>query len=1081
MRKLASLLAVLLLCTVVAFAQNSRTVKGVVKGDQGEVIPFASIVETGTNNATTADAAGAFTITIKDGSRLTITAIGFNPVTTTPGAGDLSVSLTKRADELQEVVVTALGIRREQRALGYAVSKVDPAVVLQRSEPDILKGLQGKVPGVDIRVGQGAPGASTRIQIRGVASFGLATQPLIVVDGVPYSNIEVGAGSAFSGGGASGTSLANLDANDIESINVLKGAAAASLYGSRASNGVVVVTTKSGSGRKGAKSLNVNVRSGYSIEKIANLPDFQNTYGAGANFRTQSSNGSWGAAFGKGVIYDAGGAIVRNSSSGIDSIPAGTWAAMYAAYPELFPGGLAPYKPAPDNVKKLFETGRLFENSINVNGGTGGTTFNLTASNVHQKGYIMNTSYAKSNISAGGQTIVGKLTVGANIGYTRSKQIGGYFGQVQSFLTGWGRTFTQARNWDIAAWPTEDRAGNQIGFNTGQYTNPIWAAKHNTITTWDDRIVANARASYKINNLITVSYTLGVNQYSLFRDAIIDKSSLGSSDNGLGNITETISRNQELQSTLIAAFTPKIGDDFTLDFKVGNDINQRTSRYQQVYGVDFIVPGLYNLGNTNNKFFNGDSRSKRRLVGYFADATVGYKNFAFINLTGRMDQTSTLPYDNARYFYPAISGSFVWSEALGLKSNFLNYGKIRVGYARVGNDANPHNGQDVFSLSTTSFLGQPRATRGTVTYDPELTPEFTSEVEAGADFQFWNQRINAEITWYDKRTTDLIFDIDVPSTTGYSSYFTNVGEIRNTGWEIGLGVKPVVTKDLLWEVRGAFTHNINTVEELVEGLDRVPFSGYTTAGGFLEAGTRFNHFRGTKLARSEDGQLLIDPNSGWPFVNPTPVALGHPEPDFKLGLTNNLSYKGITLSVLFDITKGGLFFSESIQSMLGRGVTKDTEDREVNRILKGLYGNPNQVTGPDGDPIYVPLLVGGKTVPNQTKLTTNDLYFQAGIANASSFATNSAGEMGFYDASVYRLREISIGYDLPKNLISKLKVDRINVSVSGRNLWYVAPGTPKHINYDPEVSSFGTSSAQGFDITGAPSAKRYGVNINVAF
>ncbi len=1078
MRKLLAMLTAFLLFAGQLLAQ--RTITGKVLMPNGAPIPFASVQVKETQNGTSADETGNFRIEAQTGQTLVISATGYVTQEVKVTSSNTVTANLEAVGDLSEVVVTALGIKRSQKALGYAVSQVDPNSVLQRSEPDVLRGLQGKVPGVDIRVGQGAPGASSRIQIRGVASIGLATQPLIVVDGVPYSNVEVGAGSAFSGGGASGTSLNNLDMNDVESINVLKGAAAASLYGSRAANGVLLITTKSGSGKKGAKALTVNVRSGYSIEKIANIPDLQNEYGAGANFVTQSSNGSWGARFGKGVIYNAAGGVVRPSSSGVDSIPAGTWAAMYAAYPELFPGGLAPYKAAPDNVSKLFDTGNLFENSVNVNGGTGATTFNVTASNISQKGYIMNTSYIKNNFSAGGKTEIGKLTVGANLAYTRSKQVGGYFGAVQNFLTGWGRTFTQARNWDIAGWPIQDRQGNQIGFNTGQYTNPIWGAYHNVITTYDDRIVANLRASYNINKWISVNYTLGINQYALYRDMVIDKSSLGSADNGLGNITEQVYRTQELQSILFASFTPKIGGDFSLDFKVGTDANQRVARSQSVYGVDFIVPGIYNLMNTNNKFFNGDSRSKRRLVGQFADATIGYKNFAFLNLAGRMDMTSTLPYENARYFYPGVSGSFVWTDAFNIRSTVLNYGKLRLGWAKVGNDANPHS-TDVFSLSATTFLGQPRATRGGTTYDVNLTPEFTQELEAGLDFQLFNQRVNAEITWYDKRTTNLIHALTIPITSGYSSFYTNLGEIRNTGWEIGLTVKPVVSKTVLWEVRGAFTRNINTVEELIEGLERVHISGYSNAGGYLEAGMRYNYFRASQIAKTDDGQVLIDPNSGWPFVNPGEKYLGQPEPNYKLGLSNNIAVKGFTFSALFDITKGGLFYSESINSMLGRGVTMDNVDREVNRVIRGVYGNPVQEIGPDGNPRYVPLLIDGKTVPNQTKMTTNDLYFQAGVANASSFATNSAGEFSFFDASVYRLREVSLGYDLPKSVLGKLKVDRVNVSLSGRNLWYLAPGVPKHTNYDPEVSSFGTSSAQGFDITGAPSAKRYGININVTF
>ncbi len=1078
MRKLVSL-TVMLLLSAIAFAQT-RTITGKVV-DAADGTPLPGVTVAAGNVATQTDLEGNYSIQLPQGvTSLTFTFVGFQSQTVALGSQNVhDIALSSGESVLDEVVVTALGIKRSEKALGYSVSKVDPNSVLQRSEPDILRGLQGKVPGVDIRVGQGAPGAATRIQIRGVSTINLSSQPLIVVDGIPYSNVSVGAGDAFTGGGAAGTGLGNLDPNDIESFNVLKGSAAAALYGSRAANGVVVITTKSGSARKGESSLNVNVRSGYSLERIANIPELQNEYGAGANFVTQSSNGSWGARFGRGVVYNSAGTVVRPSPSGVDSIPAGTWAAMYAAYPELFPNGLAPYKPAPDNVSKLFETGSLYENSINVNGGTGPTSFNLTASNVSQKGYIMNTSYSRNNFSAGGQTSIGKLTVGASATYTRSKQLGGFFGQTQSFLTGWGRTFTQARNWDIAGWPIEDRGGNQIGFNTGQYTNPIWAANHNTITTVDDRITANARAVYEVSRNVSVNFNIGINQYALYRDAIIDKSSLGSADNGLGNITETVYRNQELQSTFFVAYTPKFGD-FSVDVRVGGDLNQRTAREQQVYGVDFIVPGIYNLRNTNNKFFNTDSRSKRRIVGAFADATLGYKNFAFINVSGRMDMTSTLPYENARYFYPGVSGSLVWTDALNIKSDILSYGKLRVGYARVGNDANP-NLVNIFNLSATSFLGRPRATRGTTYYDPNLTPEFTSEIEAGADFQLFKGRVAAEITWYDKNTTNLIYGIDIPVTTGYNSFYTNLGKIRNTGWEIGLTVKPVANRHVLWEVRGAFTRNVNTVEELVEGLESIHYSGYTTAGGFLEAGQRFNFFKGTKLARSNDGQLLIDPSSGWPLVNPTPVVIGHPEPDYKLGITNNVSYKGFTLSALLDFTVGGIFYSESVQNMLGRGVTKDNVDREVNRVINGLYGDPNQVTGPDGDPIYVPLMVDGKTVPAQTKLSTNDLYFQAGVANASSFATNSAGEMGFYDATVYRLREISLGYDLPRSVINRLKCQRINVSISGRNLWYLAPGLPKYTNYDPEVSAFGTSAAQGFDLTGAPSAKRFGINLNVTF
>src|SRR5215204_245169 len=571
MRKLLLLSVVFTLITAQLWAQQ-RTVTGQVTDDKGSPIPFATITETGTKNATTADAKGAFSITIKQGSKLTISSTGFAPATMNPTDGAQTIVLAVSSASIQEVVVTALGIKRSEKALGYAVTKVDPNSILQKSEPNVLASLAGKVPGVDIRGGQGAPGAAARIQIRGVSSFS-GGEPLIVVDGIPYSNNLVNTTNPFTQGGTYGSGFGDLDPNDIETINILKGAAAAALYGSRAANGVLLITTKSGNPRKGQKSLNVTYKTGYSVENISGVPEFQNTYGAGANFRVQSSNGSWGGKFGKGVIYNSTGDVIGTSASGIDSIPATTWNTMFVSYPELFPNGRLAYKANPQNVSSLFNTGSLFENSVGLSGGEGNTLFNITISRVDQKGYITNSSYVKNNISAGGQTNIGKLTVGASMAYTRSKQIGGFIGGPQSFLSQWGRTFTMARNWDIAGWPSQDKAGNQIGFNDGQYTNPIWGAYHNVITSIDDRIVATARASYKFNSTFRADYNAGINSYALFRDQIIDKSSLGGTDNALGNIVEVINRTQEIQSTLVLVYTPKIGTNFTLDVKLGNDVN----------------------------------------------------------------------------------------------------------------------------------------------------------------------------------------------------------------------------------------------------------------------------------------------------------------------------------------------------------------------------------------------------------------------------------------------------------------------------------------------------------------------------
>ncbi len=1074
MRKIVTSL-LLAMCVTIAVNAQVLSISGRVTDEKGAPIPSASVTIKGKPNAgIAADAQGNYKISASKGDVLVISSVSFTTREVTIGTNTtVNVSLAPDAS-LSEVVVTAMGIKRSEKAVGYAISKVEPGTLLQKSEPNILNNLAGKVPGVDIRAGQGAPGAATRMQIRGVSSFN-GGEPLIIVDGVPYSNNLVNTSSPFSGGGTYGSGLNNIDPNDIESMNVLKGAAAASLYGSRAANGVLLITTKSGAPKKGAKSLNVTYRAGYSIEKISDIPEFQNSYGAGANFRTQSSNGSWGAKFGKGVIYDAGGNVIGTSASGIDSIPATTWATMFASYPELFPNGRLAYKPYPNNVSSLFNTGHLLENSIGLNGGEGNTTFSATLSRVDQKGYITNSSYTKNNISVGGQTSVGNLTFGANISYARTKQIGGFIGQAQSFISQWGRTYTMARNWDIVGWPSEDRAGRQIGFNDGQYTNPVWGAYHNVITSIDDRIVVNARASYKFSKRARVDFNGGVNNYALYRDQIIDKSSLGSADNLLGTLTEVVSRTQEVNAKIVAVFNPKIFENFTLDVNIGSEINERTSRNQQVYGVDFVIPGLFNLTNTRRQTFSGDTRSKRRLVGVFGDASLGYKNYAFLNITSRMDLTSTLPYKNARYFYPGVSGSLVWSDAFGLKSNWLDYGKFRAGYARVGNDAGPHNGQPIFGLNAAGFLGQPLATRGGSSYDPNLTPEFTTELEIGSDMRFFKGRLGLELTWYDKRSTDLIYSIGLPQTTGYSSFFTNLGEIRNTGWEAALDIKPVIAKNFQWDVRAIFTRNINTVEKLIPGLTRDIIGGFN----YIEAGFPYGYLRGSFSARTDDGQLLINPSSGMPFLDPNPGMVGNPNADYKIGITNNFNFKGIELSILWDMTKGGDFYSETISSMLGRGVTKDTEDREKSRVITGVYGNTTPVPGPNGLNRYTPMLVGGKTVQNQTRVTTNDLYFTQGTG--ASFATNGAFEYAVFDGTVYRLREITLGYSLPKRWVSKLKLSNVTLSLSGRNLWYLAPNVPKYTNFDPDINSVVGAGTQGVETGGAPSTKRYGLNLNVTF
>lgn len=1053
MRKLCMFLCMLCLFATTAFSQT-RAITGIVRDAKGDPVPFASIKIKGGKTGVSADANGQFSINAKQGDVLVVSATDITAKEITVGAGNtVDVSVVRSQASLSEVVVTASGIRRQDKALGYAISKVDPDALLQKSEPDMLKGLQGKVAGVDIRSSQGTPGAATRIQIRGNSSF-QSTQPLIIVDGVPYSNTQLTTSSQTSGGTAYGSGIANLDPNDIASMNVLKGVAASSLYGSRAAAGVVVITTKSGSASRGKKGVGINVRSSVSWENVANLPKYQNDYGTGAQFGYSNSNGSWGPAF-----------------KNLDSIPA--WPDYKAAYPELFPSANIKYRAYPNNVKDLFKTGMLYENSVGLTGGDDKSSVALTLSNLSQSGYVENSDYGRNNIGLGGQTkLKDWITVGGNFSYTRSKQKGGYFGenQVDGASSLFARTLFLGRNWDLNL-PYQDKTGKPLTPNGGgQFDNPRWAALNNVATTFEERTVAGARAEVKVNSWIKINYNFGANTSTINRKEVTEINSRAAS--GLGRLIVDNYRLQELESVLLLTLNPKLNEDFDLRVILGNEINQRTTTREVNQGDQFIVPGLYTLPNTKTQAFGTDAYSRRRLLGYYTDITLGYKNYAFLNVSGRVDKSSTLPVKNNTYFYPQASLSLVFTDAFNLKTSWLDFGKVRASWARVGNDANPNSIEDVFVVGT-NFLGQPTASRSGTTYDPNLTPEFTNEIELGTNLSFWKRRVNLDLSVYRKISTNLIAPVSLPESAGYTQLYTNFGEISNKGIEIDLTVRPVQTKSFTWDIHGAFTKNKNIVVKLKDGIDRFATGGVLTSiSPYFEAGMPYGYLRGTKSLRDANGNLLINPATGGMIVADDQGMIGDPNPKYKMGITNSFSYKGIFLNALFDMTKGGDLYSVTVTSELGRGVTQDTKDRETSWVIPGVYGDPNTKQ---------PILVGGKEVPNQTRITTNDLYFSPNANNGATFGINTATEWNVYDATVYRLREVTLGYELPKKLFKKLPFNTVTVSMSGRNLWFLAPNFPKYSNFDPEVNSYGATNIQGIELSAAPTTRRYGVNLNVTF
>ena len=1044
------LLVSFMLFSLLLYGQQ-RTIRGKVTDANGAALRGATVTVRGTTNATQTDEQGNFTITAATGNTLIISYLQQQQEHVIGAGDEVTIAFTEQGRQLSEVVVTTLGVRRTDRSLGYSVARVDPEALLQKSEPDVLKGLQGKVAGVDIRASQGAPGAATRIQIRGNNSFFGATQPLIIVDGIPYSNESVLTSNPTSGGGAYSSGIGNLDPNDIATMNILKGSSAAALYGSRASNGVIVITTKSGSAR-GSRGTQITFKSSVSVERIANMPVYQNEYGAGAQFNYSNANGSWGPAF-----------------RDLDSIPA--WPTYKAAFPELFPSANIAYRAYPDNVKSLFRTGMVYENSIGFNGGDERSAFGLTASHLSHNGYIPNSSYQRANIGLGGSTKLNiGLNVGANFSYARGNQEGGFFGenQVAGASSQFARSLFLARNWDYSL-PYEDANGVPLQHNVTGYDHPQWAARYNTIKTNEERIVAGIRADFDINKWIRFDYSLGTNIASFDRREVTEKNSRAAE--GKGRLVLDNYRNQELESNVLLTFTPTISEDFTLKTVVGNNINQRIITDVIQTGTDFISKGIYTLRNTSQQEFTDDFYSKRRLIGVYGDVTVGFRNFAFLNATLRNDWSSTLPKENRSYLYPSVSGTFIFTDAFHLQSSVLDFGKVRAGWAKVGRDAAPYQLQDVYELNP-SFLGRPTASLPRQANNPELKPEFTKELEIGTQLSFLKRRVELDFAWYDRKSTNLIASISTPPSSGYEFLITNFGGISNKGVEIDLVVRPIRNQNFSWDVRGIFTKNKNIVTELTGGVERIQLRGVLSGiSPYLEPGMPYGYLRGTVSARDDEGNVLIDPVTGWMITANDEAMVGDPNPDFKLGINNSITFKGFSLSALWDWTKGGDIYSVTVSSLLGRGVTKDTRDRETAFIIPGVYGDVN--TGEA-------LLVGGKKVPNQTVITANDLYFGGG-GTSSSFAINSATEWNVYDATVYRLREVSLGYEIPKSVYSRLPIGSISLSVTGRNLWHVAPNFPRYTNFDPEVNSFGATSTQGIELSAAPTTRRFGVNLNVTF
>ena len=1095
------LVSMLLVCSlwVPAWAQERIITGKVLASEDGTPMPGVSVVIKGTTRGANTDANGTYSITAPDkGGRLVFSFVGSASQEVEIGNRSVvDIKLVNDSKQLGEVVVTAVGIQREKRALAYAVSNVKGDLLQQRSEPDPLRALSGKVPGVNIVSGGGAPGQATKINIRGNNSFTGNNQPLFVVDGIPFDNSSNG---NFPGdtqnGYASNSVVSNraydIDPNNIEAMTILKGAAASALYGSRAANGVIVITTKSGS-KTARKGLEVTYNGSYSTEKISTIPDYQDTYTQGSNQQYNGGFiGNWGTVFPAEVDrVNAKLGFNRYTKTIVEGYPEGTVphplvGVPYTAarYLSIFPQFLdAAGKPIADPlvpydiIGGFFKQGSVIENGVNISSTGDKTSLNAGISRTTNQGIIPNSNTKRTSINFGGNaTLVNGLGISGNVNYVNTQQQSpqsgaSYFTDYSSGSSAsiYDRLFYLPRNYNLNGYPFENPVdGSNVFYRA--LDNPLWIAKYNLYGSNVNRIFGNMALTYDVTPWLNLTARGGVNAYNETRRNNIRP---GGTTYPLGRASRTELSRNETDLTFLATLSKDFSERFGAKLLLGVNANERRYSRADMLGEQIIDPNITNVGSTLTQTAR-EYNEKRRLYGIFGELSLSYNNYAFVTASVRNDHSSTLPTSNNSYFYPAVSGSVVFTDALNMPKNILNFGKIRANYATVGKDADPYSVATVFNLDRAFVNANPNsiAVLPQTLNNANLKPEFTTEVELGTELQFFNNRINVDFAYFDRKSTDLIVPRRVPASTGFFNEFINAGRIDNKGIELALTLVPVrLNNGFEWSSTAAFTRlRSNVVDAGPSNEIFLGGTGLTALGTMHRVGNPFGMIYGTVNARSADGKLLINPNTGLPFTSPQSQLIGNPMPDFTLGWTNTFTWRGFNLQALIDYRQGGKIFSSTAASLLLRGQLKNSEDREGMRVIPGVLGDPAT---------YKPLLdEAGKEIRNTIPMTAFQYHFTSG------FGAYGADETNVYDATVVRLREVSLSYTVPKAFLNKYTkfIGSLRVSASGRNLWFYAPNMLEGLNFDPEVlSSYPDLNIQGFDLGAAPSTRRFGLNLTATF
>jgi TonB-linked SusC/RagA family outer membrane protein len=1038
MKRILAVLGLVMLSCFGAIAQN-RSITGVVADAGNKGIVSATVKVKGKSISTVTDSDGNFAVMVPSGKvTLTVSSMGFTSksVDVTENENNITVVLAENTQELGEVVVTALGIKKQKKSLGYAVQEIKGSSLVEAREPNLANALTGKVAGLQVVRSSAGPGGSSKLVLRGFNSLTGDNQPLIVVDGVPMDNFTGASNNDYWNPSLDmGNGISDLNSEDIESLSVLKGPSAAALYGSRAGNGVILITTKTGKKQKG---LGITFTSSVGFESIFTKPKMQNDFGQGSDMIFDRLSGSsWGPKI-------AGQSVVN-------------W------------DGKTESLAAHDNVGNYFTaSGITKNNSVSFQQSIQKTSIYTSFNRMEDISMVPGAKLGRTNLLARAVSKFGegdRWTVDTKVQYTNAKAnnrtVGGPNGSNPFYLLN-----LFPRSLDITQFrDAVDTDGNMIWYGSGSGINPYWANKFNLNEDVRDRFMMNASLKYDVTSWLNAEIKAGADTYTNNSNARTyggsPMSPTGKYSLGKGTFTET-----NYQALLIAKKDDLFGKFGGMATLGGNLMARKSSSISASAG-QLVVPNLFTINNAEGNPSVSEGFSKKSINSLFGSAQLSYDGYLYLDATFRNDWSSALSKANRSFFYPSLSLSYVFTDMFAAMNTDLpewfSYGKLRASYASVGNDLDAYQLENVYGIGKDPN-GNVTASRGRILYDENVKSELIKSTEFGAELRFFKSRFGIDVSVYKSNATNQLINLPMDPLSGYSAKKINAGDIQNKGFELVVDGKILTNPNsLLWNVTANFSTNQSKIVALSEGVTRYGLGGFDNISVVAEVGKSYGEIYGTKFLRVTDqtspsfGQLIIDAN-GLPQADNGPaVSLGNQQAKGMFGLTNTFAYKGVSLAFLIDARIGGKMFSGTLADMQASGTSSLTV---VNGSREDIVANGVVVSGTG----YAP----------NTKAVTSQLYWDR-VAGSGNLGITEAN---IYDASNIRLRNVQLNYDFPSKFLTKTAIQKAKIGVSCNNVWMIK----SHMNgLDPE-SVFATgTNAVGFENGGAPTTRTFLVNLALSF